>query len=429
MINYTQLLTVIPIFGAIVGFFLRKTPKRLIGWFLIVTTLILLALLLVPALFINQVSAMPPPTFLIAFGGCLAVLGRWLESTPPSDLFEILILMGLGFGFLWNSDFLGLIFLAGIFALLILIQSRAGSLSNQESRWVSALYGAAILCLTASPLLFGPTRQIVLLLAYATLLPLFPLHGAYTTLLGSLPGALPAFLSLFLPALGLHGLLSLQPMLSPEIKQTLLLCAVLGIVTGTLRSLVQRRISQILSQTALIFWSILWCYLTISTVEPRALLIFSSAVGLALCGLFLGWHGLRSRYGNLTLDQFSGLGSVMPRFSVLFSLLTMAAMGLPLFGVFSGFTAMAFSVSVRFSWPLFFTLMAWFFVSWRIPSLMEGLLFGKANPNWIHRDFGMREIAALSLILIVLFILGVAPHTLFGLEHLPNLSATRVETG
>lgn len=119
----------------------------------------------------------------------------------------------------------------------------------------------------------------------------------------------------------------------------------------------------------------------------------------------------------------------MPRFSVLFSLLTMAAMGLPFFGVFSGFTAMTFSVSVYFSWPLFFTLIAWFFASWRIPSLMECLLFGKANPNWIHRDFGMRELTALSLILIVLFILGVAPHALIGLEHLPNLSATMVETG
>ncbi len=59
---------------------------------------------------------------------------------------------------------------------------------------------------------------------------------------------------------------------------------------------------------------------------------------------------------------------------------------------------------------------------------MECLLFGKANPNWIHHDFGMREIAALSLILILLFILGVAPHALLEFEHLPNLSTTMVET-
>lgn len=421
-INTSQLLIAIPVLGVALGFLFRKTALGLNTWFLIITTLALLA-----PLIISETALKPwatPLVLLIGFGGCLSVLGRPIEADPSFDLFEILILMGLGFGFIGSPPPLGFIFLGGIFSILILMQLRTMERSASETRWLIGLYGTAILLLVTSSS-FAPQHQnIALALVYATLLPLFPLHGAYTILLKRLPGTLPAFLSIFLPALGLYGLLPLLPTLPPEIKQIFLFCAIFGMTIGALRSLVQIRLAHILAQIALIFWSILWWYLTDSEVTTSAVLLFLSAAALALSGLFLIEHSLKVRYGDLIIDQFSGLASVMPRFSVFFILLCMAAMGLPLFGVFSGFITMSFSSVSSLSGSLVFVLLAWLLASWRFPTLMESLLFGLPKPHWVYQDFGIRETTALTLILIVLFILGISPHILLDPEYLPDFSKT-----
>ena len=52
----------------------------------------------------------------------------------------------------------------------------------------------------------------------------------------------------------------------------------------------------------------------------------------------VAWQVIRTRYGDDVDPQaISGLASTMPRYAVLFSLLALAAMGLPPFGVFAGF--------------------------------------------------------------------------------------------
>lgn len=428
-INITQILILVPIFGAILGLFFRKKPKALKGWFFAITSLILFAI------FLNPESVAPTTkslALLIALAAWLCILARYLESNTAFDLFEILILMGLGFGFLFSVKPLNHIFLAGIFALLISMQWRiGGEASAPEKFWVIGLNGLAIILLGTASLFSAQNEAILLSLAYSTLLPLFPFHGAYAVFLKRFPGALPPFLSLFLPSLGLHGLLPQIQMLPPGIKHLLLVCAISGIIIGGLRSLVQIRVPDVLSQIALVFWSVLWWHFSRPEASTNTALLFLSAVALSLCGLFLMWHGLAARFGNLIINQFGGLSSAMPRFSVLFVLLCTAAMGLPLFGVFSGFIKMAFSSTSGFSWGLLFTLFAWVFASWRIPTLMQSLLFGKQNPQWIYDDLGLGETTAFSLLLAVLFILGVAPQTLVELQHFPelsaHLSATRME--
>ncbi len=418
-INLSQVLIILPILGAILGLIFRHKPKAFMLYFQGMVATELVSLIILSDFLAGSVTL--PLSFIVVLAGACITLGRHLESTSPFDIFETFILMGLGLGFLLNPNNLGLIFLIGLFALLIVIQYRAKGFSDLNTRWVVGLYGTGIVFLSTSLSLSGQSQQVVLFLAYAMLLPLFPLHGAYLSLLNCLSGVLPAFLAVFLPVLGLHGLLPLLSFLPDEIKQVILFCAMLGVIIASLRGLVQIRISNILSQTALVFWSILWWYLCGSDIKPSAGIIFLSSAGFALCGLFLSGHTLKSRYGDLLVDQFGGLGSVMPRFSVLFVLLIMAGMGLPLFGVFSGFIAMAFSPSMTFSWSLAIILLAWFFASWRLPLLMQGTLFGKSNPNWIYRDLDLRETTALSFILIVLLILGLAPDAFFGLEHLDEI--------
>ncbi|MFQ5597237.1 MAG: hypothetical protein ACE5GK_04225 [Nitrospiria bacterium] len=410
----------IPLLGATVGLLIRSNPKMTMGWFLCVTSLQCLLLLLFPSPSFNPITA--PMLLIVAFSTWLVTLSHRIQSTPPSELFEVLFLCGLGFGFLLHPGRLGLIYLMGIFALLIRIQFRGESLSRADRTWLMGLYGLGILALLAALLFDGTYRPIALFSTYMLLLPLFPFHGMYFILLQKLPGTLSAFLALFLPVLGLSGLLPILADLPFSIDFMLRGCAVLGVLSGAVRSLVQNRIPARLSQIALVFWSILWWYILGAEGEMLPAVVFLCAAGLTLCGLWLSWQGLKFRHGDLCVDQFGGLASAMPRFSVLFSLLIAAAMGLPFFGVFSGFVEMVFSHSKNFSLGLIPILLAWFFASLTLPSLMEKTLFGPIKPNWIYRDFEGREIFALTFVVIVLIGIGIAPYRLFGLGNLPELA-------
>ncbi len=418
MITSVHVLVGLPILGAMIGLFLGSKPKGMRGWFLFITTVELFLLLRFPPHIMNALTA--PLLLLIALSACVLVLG-YPQRGSASELFNLLFFSGLGFGYLLSPDQGGLIYLVGILALIIVIQLRTGRFSDPHAPWLFGLYGLSILCLITSPFLEDTYRQIALFVVYITLLPLFPFHGAYLSLLRNFHGILPAFLSLFLPILGFFGLAQIYSELPEALNPILLVCALLGLMVGALRSFKQNSLSQLLSQVALVFWSILWWYILGPEAKLPPAVIFLCASSLTLSGLFLSWLGLKSRYGDLTLEQFGGLASAMPRFGILFSLLIASAMGLPFFGVFSGFIEMAFSHSNNFSVGLVIILLAWFLVSWTLPVLMQKILFGPVKTDWIHRDFGRGEIISLSLIIIVLILIGIAPYRLFGLTQVPNL--------
>lgn len=424
--GHTQLFVLLPILGALSGLFFRNKQSVLVCWFSFLCAFNAFLFLLMPPPFVAAINA--PLCFMVACSGIWVVLGRSPSSEPALDLFHVLILSGLGLGFMLNPQPLGHFFLIGVLAFLIQLQWRARNPLDNNLQWIIGLYGLGLCAIVASFFLSGIYRQVVLLVVYAMLLPLFPISSAYVIHLKSLRGVLPAFLSIFLPMLGLHGLLPIVPVLPAEIKQLLFICALVGTTVGALRILIQIQIPKLLAQGALVFWSILWWYLAGSGGAMAPAVIFSIGCALTLCGLFLSWHGLNSRYGNLLLEQFGGLAKGMPRFALLFSFLMMAAVGLPFFGVFSGFMEMVFSSPLIFSWGILLILTAWFILSWRFPIFMQQLLFGPTKQGWIYVDFGKREIAALSIIVGVLILLGVAPYRLFGLLNLPNLSVQIVET-
>ena len=104
----------------------------------------------------------------------------------------------------------------------------------------------------------------------------------------------------------------------------------------------------------------------------------------------------------------------MPRYAVLLSLLGLAAIGLPPFGVFAGFFELVLAPTVSFSVVLFFILLVWLAASWYILDPVQRLLFRTRRPDLRHADLGHAEFASLILIVLALVVLGVVPAHLFG---------------
>ncbi|MDH5338127.1 MAG: hypothetical protein OEW20_17605, partial [Nitrospira sp.] len=142
------------------------------------------------------------------------------------------------------------------------------------------------------------------------------------------------------------------------------------------------------------------------------------AIGLATSGLLIAWQVIRTRYGDDVDPQaISGLAAAMPKYAVVLSLLGLAAMGIPPFGVFAGFMGLVLTSPQAPVFGLFLVLGAWLAASWYIMQLVQQLLFGASRPGLRYTDLLHPELISLVVVVLVLLALGLIPSTLFGPEQ------------
>ncbi|MFZ5863895.1 MAG: proton-conducting transporter membrane subunit [Nitrospirota bacterium] len=254
----------------------------------------------------------------------------------------------------------------------------------------------------------------------AAMLPLFPLHGIYVSMLtrtgrGS-TGVLPVLLAGALPLAGLYALSGLLPMLAPEVLRGVGVLALVGTLYGSFKALVQCRVPHVVAYGGLAYHSIVWWHMIrVGHVTPQAVVSTASAV-LVTCGLLLAWNRVRARYGDVELGRIGGLARPMPRFATLMALLVMAAIGLPPFGLFFSYLSLWLEPAPHFSfggslgWAIF--ALAWFMASWYLFRLMQRLLFGPHREDLRYDDLSRAEAAPLVLVLVLLLAIGMLPNEL-----------------
>jgi NADH-quinone oxidoreductase subunit M len=146
-----------------------------------------------------------------------------------------------------------------------------------------------------------------------------------------------------------------------------------------------------------------------------------AALAIVTSGLLMSWQVVRTRYGDdVDPHAISGLVRRMPQFTVLFSLLALAAMGLPPFGVFTGFIGMLLTTALTSSVALLVMMIAWLAASWYILDMVQRLLFGRERSDLRYEDLCRSELASLLVILLIVIALGIAPSSLFGITQPPS---------
>jgi NADH-quinone oxidoreductase subunit M len=103
----------------------------------------------------------------------------------------------------------------------------------------------------------------------------------------------------------------------------------------------------------------------------------------------------------------------MPRFATLFCLLALAALGLPPFGVFSGLMGMVLNPGLTLPGSFAVVALVWLAASWYFLDLMQRLLFGRPPADLRYEDVRETELAALTIVLVLLAVLGVTPSRWF----------------
>jgi NADH-quinone oxidoreductase subunit M len=406
-------LIAVPLLGAAIGMALRKKPDALKIWLLLVAMASLASIGWAAGRMAPQAAGLPLLSFLpvMAF---VTLLGQPIHPSLSAAWLLTMGLLGLALGVLAGDSALSALcaaLLLGTVACLIW-QSRAASARPvwwEMGPLALGAFGAVIAVLTAPSV-----SSVALALACAAAFPLVPFHKGYVAALMTLPGNLPAFLAVALPLTGFHLLQSLLPQLPGPVSDGLVVPAFVGCLYGSLRALGQTRMAAVIAYGSVAFLSIPWAMILGSRLIGSHTLVFVLAVTSATSGLLLASFVLRARYGEVGLRGLGGLAQPMPRFAVVLTLLALAAVGLPPFGVFAGFFGLLLTPSLAWSPGLAVILAGWLAASWYLFDMTQELLFGR--PTVIrrhHDDLRQPELTALTAILLVLTLLGLLPARLF----------------
>ena len=354
------------------------------------------------------------PLYLLPLTAVIALLGQPVHEDHRLSWIMTLIFLGLGLSVLTSQPRTGNLMLMLLLSMTAILLYRYHSALWPMSWWGIGTYGFGALCALLAIAAGSPLASVASLLACAVLLPLVPFHDGHLTALTRLPGSLPSFIVLLLPVVGLHRLAAVLPPAPDAVVSTLSLLALAGASYGAVKALAQSRVRLLLAYGSLSFFSMLWWFAAATrAATPRAALMVGT-VGLATSGLLVAWQVVRTRYGDDVDPQaVSGLASGMPQYAVLLSLLALAAMGLPPFGVFAGFMGLLLSSPFPSTAGLFITLLAWLAASWYIMQMVQRLLFGLRRPELRYTDLLRSELVSLLIVVLILLALGLAPATLF----------------
>lgn len=413
----------LPLLGALVSLALWANPERLK-----LSALIWSACSLGPIVGFSGQLTIPPegllPLYLLPLAAMVSILGQPAHGDHRLSWIMTLVCLGLGIGTFTGRDLSGPLCLIALLLSLTLLLYRHHTTLWPISWWGIGSFSLGIAGAGVSILAGPPLSSVTTVLTCAILLPLVPFHHGYITALTRLPGSLPSFIVLLLPILGLHGLATVAPTVPDVVARTVSLLSLSGAFYGAIKALAQSRVRLLLAYGSLSFFSMLWWFAAASrTATPRAALLVGT-VGLATSGLLIAWQVIRTRYGDDVDPQaISGLASAMPQYAVLLSLLALAAMGLPPFGVFAGFMGLLLTSPPPSSIGLLIVLIAWLAASWYLMQMVQRLLFGMRRPDLRYTDVLTTEWASLLILVLALLVLGLAPDSLFASDQ--SVQATR----
>lgn len=249
-------------------------------------------------------------------------------------------------------------------------------------------------------------KTVSLLLLFVLLIPLFPFHGIYIFALTRAPRIVTTALSMLFPILGICAMTWFLPEIPKEILQIISVLAVVGAFWGSIKALLQLSVSRILSYGGLALYSIVWWHFAQTERVTPQVFLYVWILALTFGGLFFAWDCIRARYGDLNLNQISGLFQPMPCFALCMGLLVMAAVGLPPFSLFFGYLGILLSPSTAISFSLIVIVGTWFVSCWYLFKLMQQILFGPYRKDLRYEDLRTFEIAVFLLVIVLLFIPG-----------------------
>jgi NADH-quinone oxidoreductase subunit M len=268
----------------------------------------------------------------------------------------------------------------------------------------------------------------LLFIGFAIKLPMVPLHTWLPDAHVEAPTPISVLLAGVLLKIGAYGWLRITiPFFQAEAIEAANILAGLGalsIVYGAYNALAMTDLKKLVAYSSVSHMGFVLIGIAAFTAEGWQGAIFQTiSHGVLSALLFLMVGVLYSRTGNREIDSYSGLVTLMPRFTVISGIAIFASLGLP---GFSGFIGEFFSLMGAFTSPFVHPGIAVFgalglllgagYLLWTFQKIYLGKHYQK-NSDWSLPDLTKLELLSLFGLGIISILLGVYPGLLFELSE------------
>ena len=268
----------------------------------------------------------------------------------------------------------------------------------------------------------------LLFIGFAIKLPMVPLHTWLPDAHVEAPTPISVLLAGVLLKIGAYGWLRITiPFFQIEALMAANILAGLGalsIIYGAYNALAMTDLKKLVAYSSVSHMGFVLLGIAAFTAEGWQGAIFQTiSHGVLSALLFLIVGVLYSRTGNREIDSYSGLVTLMPRFTIISGIAIFASLGLP---GFSGFIGEFFSLLGAFSSPFVHPVIAVFgalglllgagYFLWTFQKIYLGKHYQK-NADWSLPDLNKLELLSLFGLGIISILLGVYPGLLFELSE------------
>ena len=271
------------------------------------------------------------------------------------------------------------------------------------------------------------------LLAFAIKIPIFPLHTWLPDAHVEAPSTGSVILAGVLLKMGTYGLLRFNRALLPDpwevFTPLLIVLAVIGIIYGALVAMVQPDVKKLVAYSSVSHLGFVVLGLAAGTqASTQGAILQMVNHGLTTGALFLLVGMLYERTYTRLIDRYGGLAEVMPIFTGIFLVVTLASIGLPGLNGFVGeFLILAGSwgghpVAVVFAG--LGVILSAVYMLWMVQRVFWGPV--DITANYALPDINLREIFVVAPLMVLIVWIGIHPNTFLGpMEASVRLLLTR----
>lgn len=316
-----------------------------------------------------------------------------------------------------------LLMLVAIIALYYLHYDATGVGTFDYVTLVNALkIGTLTFSKEAGLLLFGAFA-----LAFSIKVPLFPFHTWLPDAHTEAPTAGSVILAAVLLKMGTYGLMRFNLVLFPDAARELawlfIFLAIIGIIYGALVAMVQPDVKRLVAYSSVAHMGfVILGIFSFTEMGMQGALYQMLNHGIATGALFLLVGFIYERRHTRAITDFGGIANVMPIYTTIFVITTMASIGLPFLNGFVGeflimigmWNSTALTVTDSINWNYIATMFAGtgvIFAAVYLLWMVQRVFFGKIiNPkNRTLKDLTGRELGLIAPLVILMVFMGVYP--------------------
>lgn len=259
--------------------------------------------------------------------------------------------------------------------------------------------------------------------AFAIKMPLFPFHTWQPDTYVEAPMAGTMLLSGIMLKMGVYGLIRwlipIAPLGVSQYGHLAMILAIIGIVYASIIAFRQQDIKRLIAYSSIAHVGLIAAGVFVWNVQGlQGAMIQMINHGISVVGLFFVVEIVSQHFGSREMQHMGGMAKVAPRLATVFLIIVLGAIGLPLTNGFIGEFLLLMGVYQAGIWTAIFAGLTIILGAVYMLRMYQGVMLGETNQKMIaFRDIAGSDLLVFAILIVLIIGIGIYPKPLLHLSE------------